>query len=89
MPCIWLGRGKSGAKIKEILEQEAMDSTIYIAVDTLEYLKRGGRVTAAGAAIGTALNIKPVAYDTRRQAGCICKGKRNEVGISHDVQGAS
>ena len=53
-------QGKSGAKIKEILEQEAMDSTIYIAVDTLEYLKRGGRVTAAGAAIGTALNIKPV-----------------------------
>ena len=37
-----------------------MDSTIYIAVDTLEYLKKGGRVTAAGAAIGTALNIKPV-----------------------------
>lgn len=53
-------QGKSGAQIKEILEREAMDATIYIAVDTLEYLKRGGRVTAAGAAIGTALNIKPV-----------------------------
>ena len=36
------------------------DSTIYITVDTLKYLKKGGRVTAAGAAIGTVLNIKPV-----------------------------
>lgn len=52
--------GKSGAQIKEILEEESMDATIYIAVDTLEYLKKGGRVTAAGAAIGTVLNIKPV-----------------------------
>ena len=37
-----------------------MDAAIYIAVDTLEYLKKGGRVTAAGAAIGSVLNIKPV-----------------------------
>ncbi len=57
---ILAGEGKNGAQIKEILEQEAMDATIYIAVDTLEYLRKGGRVTAAGAAIGTVLNIKPV-----------------------------
>ena len=37
-----------------------MDATIYIAVDTLEYLKKGGRITAAAAAIGTVLNLKPV-----------------------------
>ena len=53
-------QGMSGAQIKETLEAEAMDATIYIAVDTLEYLKKGGRVTAAGAAIGSVLNIKPV-----------------------------
>ena len=37
-----------------------MDATIYIAVDTLEYLKKGGRVTPAAAAIGSVLHIKPV-----------------------------
>lgn len=52
--------GMPGAEIKETLEREAYDATIYIAVNTLEYLKRGGRVTAAGAAIGSMLNIKPV-----------------------------
>lgn len=50
----------TGAQIKEILETEAMDATIYIAVDTLEYLKKAGRITAAAAAIGTVLNLKPV-----------------------------
>ena len=52
--------GMSGTEICETLEKEALDASIYIAVDTLEYLKKGGRVTAAGAAIGTVLNIKPV-----------------------------
>lgn len=52
--------GKSGAEIKEILERDKMESSIYIMVDTLKYLKKGGRVTAAGAAIGTVLNLKPV-----------------------------
>lgn len=52
--------GMSGAEIKERLEEEAMDASIYITVDTLEYLKKGGRVTPAGAAIGSMLNIKPI-----------------------------
>ena len=39
---------------------EAYNSSIYIAVDTLEFLKKGGRVTAAGAALGSVLNIKPI-----------------------------
>ncbi|MFR6138364.1 MAG: DegV family protein [Dorea longicatena] len=47
-------------EIKEILEAEAYNSSIYIAVDTLEFLKKGGRVTAAGAAPGSVLNIKPI-----------------------------
>lgn len=52
--------GKTGAEIKEYLEKDGLNSSIYVAVDTLEYLKKSGRVTAAGAAIGTVLSIKPV-----------------------------
>lgn len=52
--------GKTASQIKEILEAEALDASIYIAVDTLEYLKKGGRITAAVAAIGTVLKLKPV-----------------------------
>ncbi len=53
-------RGFDGAKIKEILLREKFESSIYIMVDTLSYLKKGGRVTPAAAAIGTVLRIKPV-----------------------------
>ena len=52
--------GKSAAQIKEILEREKMESSIYIMLDTLTYLKRGGRITPAAAALGTALRLKPV-----------------------------
>lgn len=52
--------GKSAEEIKEILEREKSESTIYITVDTLKYLKKGGRITPAAAALGTVLNLKPV-----------------------------
>lgn len=52
--------GKTAEEIKEILEKEALDASIYIAVDTLEYLKKGGRITPAAAAVGTVLRLKPV-----------------------------
>ncbi len=52
--------GKSAAEIKEVLEAEKFESTIYITVDTLKYLKKGGRITPAAAALGTVLNLKPV-----------------------------
>ncbi len=52
--------GSSAVEIKEKLEEDAYQSSIYIVVDTLEYLKKGGRVTPAGATIGAVLNIKPV-----------------------------
>ena len=52
--------GKSAKEIKDILEADKLDSGIFIMVDTLNYLKKGGRVTSAGAAIGTVLGIKPV-----------------------------
>ncbi|WP_053985089.1 DegV family protein [Niameybacter massiliensis] len=53
-------KGLSAKEIKQNLEENAYESSIYIAVDTMEFLKKGGRVTAAAATIGTILNIKPV-----------------------------
>lgn len=53
-------QGRSGAEIRDFLEETKLESSIYITVDTLKYLKQGGRVTPAAAAIGTILNIKPV-----------------------------
>lgn len=52
--------GKSAAEIKDALEAAKFESSIYITVDTLKYLKKGGRVTPAAAMLGTALNLKPV-----------------------------
>lgn len=52
--------GLSGAQITEVLLRERLEASIYITVDTLQYLKKGGRITAAAAALGTVLGIKPV-----------------------------
>lgn len=52
--------GKSAEEIRVFLEEVKFDSDIYITVDTLKYLKKGGRLTPAAAAIGTVLNLKPV-----------------------------
>ncbi len=52
--------GYTAGQIREILEKTACDSLIYVGVNTLEYLKASGRVTGAGAALGTVLNIKPL-----------------------------
>lgn len=53
-------RGLDAAEIKEILEEDKFNSSIYIMLDTLYYLKKGGRITPAAAAIGTILKLKPV-----------------------------
>ncbi len=53
-------RGMNAVQIRELLEQEKMQSSIYIMLDTLSYLKKGGRITPAAAALGTALRLKPV-----------------------------
>ena len=50
----------SAAQIKEFLENDKFNSSIYIMLDTLYYLKKGGRITPAAAAIGTILKLKPV-----------------------------
>ena len=52
--------GMDGTQIKKRLEETAADSVIFITVDTLKYLKKGGRITPAAAALGTLLKIKPV-----------------------------
>ena len=52
--------GMDGTKIKKRREETAADSVIFITVDTLKYLKKGGRITPAAAALGTLLKIKPV-----------------------------
>ena len=52
--------GKCAKEIKDILEEEKLYASIYITVDDLKYLKKGGRITPAAAALGTVLNLKPV-----------------------------
>lgn len=52
--------GQSASQIKAKLEETALDSSIYITVEDLQYLKKGGRITPAAAALGTVLNLKPV-----------------------------
>lgn len=54
------GEGKNAKEIKEYLLETKKDSSIYIMVNTLKYLKKGGRITPAAAAIGTLLHIKPI-----------------------------
>lgn len=53
-------QGKSAKEIREYLEETKFDSSIYIMLDTLYYLKKGGRITPAAAALGTLLRLKPV-----------------------------
>ncbi len=52
--------GKTAAEIREKLEEVKLEASIYIMLDTLKYLKKGGRITPAAAALGTALRLKPV-----------------------------
>ncbi len=55
-----VSKGYDGKRIREILEEVKMQSDIYIMVDTLKYLKKGGRITPAAAAVGGLLKIKPI-----------------------------
>lgn len=86
-------KGLSAREIKEILEKTKDTMAIYIMVDTLEYLKKGGRITAASASIGTLLNIKPVLSLTTGKLDVIkkCRGvkKAKKVAIDamrHDLE---
>lgn len=53
-------QGMDAAKIREILEEHAYDASIYLTVDSFEYLKKGGRITSTAAAFATVLNLKPI-----------------------------
>ena len=75
--------GWSGEQIKEKLETTRFDSSIYITVDTLKYLKKGGQdYTCCGSAGDIAQN-KAGAHHPGRKAGCVCKGKDHEAGQDH------
>lgn len=56
----WVREGRSAAEVRDLLEADALEASIYLMVDTMEHLRRGGRVTPAAAAIGSVLRIKPV-----------------------------
>ncbi len=58
-------KGKNAEEIKDILEAHKMDSSIYITLETLKYLKKGGRITPAAAAIGTMLKSSILYYRYR------------------------
>jgi DegV family protein with EDD domain len=78
--CYLAETGKSALQIKEILEADKFESSIYIMVDTLKYLKKGGRVTAAGAAIGAVLRIKPVLQIQGEKLDAFAKARGTKLG---------
>lgn len=84
--------GMSAAQIKEELEFVRFDSSIYIMLDTLHYLKKGGRITPAAAAIGSLLRIKPVLQikgerlDAFSKARTMNQGKNIMINaMKHDI----
>lgn len=76
------GQGKSASEIREYLEEVKFESSIYIMLDTLKYLKRGGRITPAAAALGSALRLKPVLQiqGEKLDAFSIARTKKQGVG---------
>lgn len=88
------GEGKNAREIKEILEREALESSIYLVVDTLKYLKKGGRITPAAALLGSALNLKPILQiqgeklDAYKKVRGIKPAKKNMIeAIRKDLSG--
>ena len=86
-------QGKDAKFIKEFLEADKFNSSIYIMLDTLQYLKKGGRITPAAAAIGTLLKIKPVLQiqgeklDAFSKARTVSQGKSVMMNaIKNDVE---
>ncbi len=75
-------RGMSAAEIKEFLEEDKFNSSIYIMLDTLYYLKKGGRITPAAAAIGTLLRLKPVLQIQGEKLDAFAKARTTNQGKS-------
>lgn len=74
--------GKSAAEIREILEKEKLEASIYIMLDTLTYLKRGGRITPAAAALGNLLRLKPVLQIQGEKLDAFAKARTAKQGKS-------
>lgn len=72
--------GKSAKEIKELLEADKFNSSIYIMLDTLYYLKKGGRITPAAAAIGTMLRLKPVLTIQGEKLDAFAKARTSSQG---------
>ena len=86
-------KGHTAAEIREILERVKMESSIYIMVDTLKYLKKGGRITPAVAALGTLLRLKPVLQiqgerlDTFSKARTVAQAKNIMItALKNDIE---
>lgn len=89
---VLLEQGKTACQVRDILEEEKDASSIYIAVNTLEYLKKSGRVTAAGAAMAAVLHIKPVLQiqggklDAYKKVRGMLQAKKTLISaLSHDL----
>ena len=72
--------GKSACEIAEILMRDKLEASIYIMLDTLYYLKKGGRITPAAAAIGTLLKLKPVLQIQGEKLDAYSKARTTNVG---------
>ena len=72
--------GMSAAEIKDFLEKDKFNSSIYIMLDTLYYLKKGGRITPAAAAIGTILRLKPVLQIQGEKLDAFAKARTSNQG---------
>lgn len=86
-------KGMNAREIKDFLEEDKFNSSIYIMLDTLYYLKKGGRITPAAAAIGTMLKLKPVLQiqgdklDAFAKARTVNQGKTTMVNaIRNDIE---
>ena len=79
-------KGYDGAQIKKILEEEKFNSSIYIMLDTLFYLKKGGRITPAAAALGTLLKLKPVLQIQGEKLDAFAKARTKSAGKSMMLQ---
>lgn len=75
-----------GAQIKKILEEDKFNSSIYIMLDTLFYLKKGGRITPAAAALGTLLKLKPVLQIQGEKLDAFAKARTKSAGKSMMLQ---
>ncbi len=77
-----VSKGMNAREIKDFLEEDKFNSSIYIMLDTLYYLKKGGRITPAAAALGTLLKLKPVLQIQGEKLDAFAKARTTNQGKS-------